>query len=142
MKAIGRLQGYLNFYTLPDAAERQGILPATVVNPLTGTVYPAGTQIPMTPFAAAALAGLAPATSPGLVGNNLEENIPLRDYSDKYDAKLDYQINDSMTSFLRFSQRKDIQFFGPADPGPVGRRRKRFHPRHSAAGGQSATPGS
>ena len=43
-----QLQGYLNFYTLPDAAERQGILPATVVNPLNGTVYPAGTQIPMT----------------------------------------------------------------------------------------------
>ena len=54
------------------------------------------------------------------MGNNLEENIPLKDYSDKYDAKLDYQINDKMTSFLRFSQRKDIQFFGPADPGPSG----------------------
>jgi hypothetical protein len=115
-----QVQGYLNFYTLPDAAERQGVLPATVVNPLNGTVYPAGTQIPITAFAAAALAGLAPATTPGLVGNNLEENIPIRDYSDKYDAKLDYQINDKMSSFLRFSQRKDIQFFGPADPGPSG----------------------
>jgi hypothetical protein len=115
-----QLQGYLNFDTLPDAAERTGILPVPVVNPLTGTVFPAGAQIPMTPFATAALGGLAPATTPGLVGNNLEENIPLKDYSDKYDAKLDYQINDEMTSFLRFSQRKDIQFFGPADPGPSG----------------------
>ena len=44
----------------------------------------------------------------------------MRDYSDKYDAKLDYQINDKMTSFLRFSQRKDIQYFGPSDPGPSG----------------------
>jgi hypothetical protein len=74
----------------------------------------------MTPFAAAALAGLATPTTAGLVGNNLLGNIPIRDYSDKYDAKLDYQINDKMTSFLRFSQRKDIQFFGPADPGPSG----------------------
>jgi hypothetical protein len=115
-----QLQGYLNFYTLPDAAERTGMLPVPVVNPLTGAVYQAGTQIPMTPFAAAALAGLAPATTAGLVGNNLEQNIPLKDYSDKYDAKMDYQINDKMTSFLRFSQRKDIQFFGPADPGPSG----------------------
>ena len=54
------------------------------------------------------------------MGNNLEETIPIRDYSDKYDAKLDYQINTKMTSFLRFSQRKDIQYFGPADPGPSG----------------------
>jgi hypothetical protein len=118
-----QLQGYLNFDSLPDAAERQGMLPAPVVNPLTGAVYPANTQIPLTqisPFALAALGGLAQATSPGLVGNNLEETIPLRDYSDKYDAKLDYQINNKMTSFLRFSQRKDIQYYGPSDPGPAG----------------------
>jgi hypothetical protein len=118
-----QLQGYLNFDTLPDAAERTGTLPATVANPLTGAVYPANTPIPVTqitPFALAALGGLAPATTPGLVGNNLEENIPLRDYSDKYDAKLDYQINAKMTSFLRFSQRKDLQYYGPSDPGPSG----------------------
>ena len=114
-----QLQSYLNFYTLPTANERLGILPVAVVNPLNGTLYPAGSQIPMTAFAAAALAGLAPPTSGG-TSNNLEENIPLRDYSDKYDAKLDYQINSNMTSFLRFSQRKDLQYFGPADPGPSG----------------------
>src|SRR5580704_5081604 len=118
-----QLQGYLNFDSLPDAAERQGMLPAPVVNPLTGAVYPANTQIPLTqisPFALAALGGLAQATSPSLVGNNLEETIPLRDYSDKYDAKLDYQINAKMTSFLRFSQKKDLEYFGPSDPGPAG----------------------
>src|SRR6202012_25515 len=65
--------GFLNFYTLPDAAERLGTLPVAVVNPQTGAVYPANTPIPMTPFAKAALTGLAPATVPGLVGNNLEE---------------------------------------------------------------------
>jgi outer membrane receptor protein involved in Fe transport len=52
--------------------------------------------------------------------NNLEVTIPLKDYSDKYDAKLDYQVKSSMSAFLRFSQRKDISFFGPADPGPSG----------------------
>ena len=31
-----QLQGYVNLITLPDAAERTGILPATVANPLTG----------------------------------------------------------------------------------------------------------
>ena len=117
-----QLQGYLNFYSVPSLTDRSGILPVTVVNPITGTVYPANTQIPvaqLNPFAAAALAGLAAPTGPGR-SNNLEETIPLRDYSDKYDAKLDYQINDKMTSFLRFSQRKDIAFFGPSDPGPSG----------------------
>jgi hypothetical protein len=118
-----QLQGYLNFDTLPDAAEQKGTLPAAVMNPLTGALYPANTQIPLTqitPFALAALGGLAPLTSSGLVGNNLEETIPLRDYSDKYDAKLDYQIDPKMTSFLRFSQKKDLEYFGPSDPGPAG----------------------
>ncbi|HME08786.1 MAG TPA: TonB-dependent receptor [Bryobacteraceae bacterium] len=115
-------QGYLNFYSVPSTNDRLGILPVTVVNPLTGVVYPANTQIPVSqinPFAAAALAGLA-APINGSRSNNLEETIPLKDYSDKYDAKLDYQIKSSMTAFLRFSQRKDINFFGPADPGPAG----------------------
>jgi hypothetical protein len=117
-----QLQGYLNFDTLPTASERAGMLPATVVNPYTGAVYPANTQIPLTaisPCALASMQGLAPPTSSGF-SNNLEETIPLRDYSDKYDAKLDYVISSKMTSFLRFSQRKDIQYYGPSDPGPAG----------------------
>ncbi len=119
-------QGYLNFYSVPSLNDRAGILPVTVVNPLTQAVYPANTQIPLsqiTPYALAALQGLAapnfgnPATNRA---NNLEETIPLKDYTDKYDAKLDYQVNSKMTSFLRFSQRKDIAYYGPADPGPSG----------------------
>jgi len=121
-----QVQGYLNPYSVPDLNDRAGILPVTVIDPLTGVVYPANTAIPvakLNPFAAAALAGLAapnngnPATNRA---NNLEEVVPLRDYSDKYDAKLDYQINSKMNAFLRFSQRKDIQYYGPADPGPAG----------------------
>src|SRR5581483_8126580 len=46
--------------------------------------------------------------------------LPITDKTDKYDAKLDYQIKSNMSSFLRWSQRKDIGFFGPADPGPSG----------------------
>src|SRR6201995_5046999 len=41
-------------------------------------------------------------------------------YSDKYDAKLEYQINNKMSSFLRFSQRKDLQFYQPDISGPDG----------------------
>src|ERR1700722_4761281 len=121
-EGLRQKQGYLNFYSVPSTNDRLGILPVTVVNPLTGVVYPANTKIPVAtinPFAAAALAGLAAPITTGR-SNNLEETIPLKDYSDKYDAKLDYQIQSSMTAFLRFSQRKDIAFFGPADPGPAG----------------------
>jgi hypothetical protein len=115
-------QGYVNFYSVPSTSDRQGILPVSVVNPLTGTVYGAGTAIPLAqinPFAAAALTEL-PAAVNSTRANNLLATIPLRDYSDKYDAKLDYQIRDNMSGFMRFSQRKDINFFGPSDPGPSG----------------------
>ena len=115
-------QGYVNYYSVPSTNDRAGILPVTVVNPLTGNVYPAGTAIPVkqiNPFAAAALAGLPTAVN-STRANNLLATIPLRDYSDKYDAKLDYQLRRNMTTFLRWSQRKDISFFGPSDPGPSG----------------------
>ena len=118
-------QGYINLYSLPNAAERTGILPVPVYDALNGAVYPANTQIPIStlnPFAAAALTGLAPANlgSASSISNNLEETIPLKDYADKYDAKLDYIMNSKMTGMLRFSQRKDIAYYGPADPGPSG----------------------
>ena len=56
-----QLQRYLNFDSIASMTDRQGILPVTVVNPLTGVVYPANTQIPigqLNPFAAAVLSGL------------------------------------------------------------------------------------
>jgi hypothetical protein len=121
-EGLRQAQGYLNFYSVPDTNDRAGILPVTVVDPLTGSVYQAGTKIPVSqlnPFAAAALAGLPTAVNATRV-NNLEATIPVTDKSDKFDAKLDYQIKSGMTAFMRFSQRKDIAFFGPADPGPSG----------------------
>ncbi|HTS29829.1 MAG TPA: TonB-dependent receptor, partial [Bryobacteraceae bacterium] len=42
-----QLQRYLNFDSIPSMTDRQGILPVTVANPLTGAVYPANTQIPI-----------------------------------------------------------------------------------------------
>ena len=41
-----QLQRYLNFDSIPSMTDRAGILPVSVVDPLTGTVYPANTQIP------------------------------------------------------------------------------------------------
>jgi len=117
-----QLQRYLNFDSLPNATDRQGILPVAVVNPLTGTVYPANTQIPLSAFNAQAAAMLSQLPAPNGPGrsNNYEALLLIRDYSDKYDAKIDGQINDRMTAFLRWSQRKDIQFYQPSYAGPAG----------------------
>jgi Carboxypeptidase regulatory-like domain/TonB dependent receptor/TonB-dependent Receptor Plug Domain len=120
-----QLQRYLNFDSIPNASDRSGILPVTVVNPLTNVVYPAGTQIPIAqvnPFAAYALSNLPP-TNAGAASsrsNNDEALLLIRDYSDKYDAKVDDQINDKMSLFLRFSQRKDNQYYQPDLSGPSG----------------------
>src|SRR5579872_301974 len=117
-----QLQRYLNFDSIPSLTDRNGSLPVAVVNPLTGAVYPANTTIPISslnPFAAQVLNGLPGPNGPGR-SNNYEALLLVRDYSDKYDAKIDYQINEKMTSFLRFSQRKDLQYYQPDIPGPSG----------------------
>lgn len=124
-----QLQRYLNFDSIPDASDRSGILinpsngqGVAVTNPLTGAIYPAGTQIPvsqMNPFAAAVLNALPTPNGPNR-SNNYEALLLIRDYYDKYDAKLDYQMSSRMSSFLRFSQRKDVQYYQPDLPGPSG----------------------
>ncbi len=117
-----QLQRYLNFDSLPTATDRNGVLPVDVVNPFTGVVYPANTQIPvakLNPFANALLSGLPTLNGPGR-SNNYEALLLIRDYSDKYDAKIDGKINDRMSAFARWSQRKDIQFYQPSFPGPSG----------------------
>jgi hypothetical protein len=117
-----QLQRYANFDSIPTLNDRNGSLPITVVNPLTGAVYPANTPLPVSqlnPFAAAVLNNLPVPNGSGR-SNDYEALLLVRDFSDKYDAKLDYQINEKMNSFLRFSQRKDLQYFQPDIPGPSG----------------------
>ena len=94
---------YNNFDSIPTAAEVGGVLPVSVVDPLTNVVYAAGTTIPvatLNPFASAVLSQLPP-TTPGLTGasNNLLEQLLITDDDDKYDVKLDGKINDSMSAF-------------------------------------------
>jgi len=116
------IQKGLNYDKLPNASDRTGILPVPVVNPLNGTVYAAGTPIPMTAFARKVLTDL-PATNSGSSarGNDYQQLILApRDYADKYDVKIDGQINDRMSGFVRFSQRKDNQFYQPTIAGPSG----------------------
>ncbi|MGA2118892.1 MAG: TonB-dependent receptor [Bryobacteraceae bacterium] len=117
-----QLQRYLNFDSIADANDRVGILPVTVINPQTGSIYPANTPIPtsqISPFAATVLSQLPPPNGPGR-SNNDEALLLIRDYGDKYDAKIDGQINDRMTAFIRWSQRKDLQYYAPDLTGPSG----------------------
>jgi hypothetical protein len=120
-----QLQRYLNFDSIPTLADRGGTLPSAVYDPLTGTVYAAGSTIPVSqlnPFAAKVLGNL-PAPNVGAAtsrSNNYEALLLIRDFSDKFDAKLDYQIDPTMSAFLRFDQRKDLAYYQPDLPGPSG----------------------
>jgi hypothetical protein len=120
-----QLQNYLNYDSIPSMTDRAGVLPVTVVDPLTQKVYPAGTQIPiaqLNPFAAYVLGNLPPVNAGASTSrsNNDEALLLIRDYSDKFDAKLDDQINDRMSAFIRISQRKDLQYYAPDLTGPAG----------------------
>jgi len=122
-EGIRQLQHYFNYDSIPDAQDREGILPVTVVDPLTKVVYPANTPIPiatLNPFAATVLNQL-PATNTGSgISSNYAQSLLIRDYGDKYDAKIDGQISDRMTAFVRWSQRKDLDYYQPDIPGPSG----------------------
>lgn len=107
--------------TIPNMNDRAGILPVPVINPMTQVVYPAGTPIPMTAFARKVLGDLPPvAAGTGRANNYTQLLLNPRQNTDKYDAKIDAQVSDSVTLSLRFSQRKDNQFTSPSLEGPSG----------------------
>lgn len=116
------IQKFLVFSSIPTVDDRRGLLPVAVRNPLTGEVFPANTPIPlakMTSFARKVLGDLPQPTSAGRANNfsNLRRD---RNYNDKFDLKLDGQINDKMTTFVRLSQRKSNYLQAPEIPGPSG----------------------
>jgi hypothetical protein len=116
------IQKFPSFSSIPSLADRQGIFPVAVRNPLTGEVFPASTPIPagkMTSFAVKVLNDLPTPTGSGRSNN---ENNLRRDqnFNDKFDLRLDGQINDKMTAFVRLSQRKSNYLQAPDLPGPSG----------------------
>ncbi len=108
---------------LPTAAQRQGIFPTVVNNPLTNASYPANTPLPataITPFSRQVLGDLP---LPNSTGSNVNEFRTLRadkNNNDKMDLKLDGQLNPAMTAFVRLSHRKSNYFQGPTIPGASG----------------------
>jgi hypothetical protein len=117
----------LSVLTLPTQNELNGILVVPVKNPLTGTVYAAGTPVPINPLSQLivngfkAIPGLPTAGSAttGLASNDYPVEVPFTDNSDKGDIRLDYQQNAVSSWFLRVSDRKETGVNYPAIPLPL-----------------------
>jgi hypothetical protein len=124
-----RVTKSLQFATIPNLNERQGILSSDVRIPYdfvdstgtlqrAGTPIGAGTPVPMTSFARKVLSDLPPPTN-SLATNNFESLPRSKFYNDKGDLKIDHNFNQKITSFVRLSHRKVNNFEAPVLPGPL-----------------------
>jgi hypothetical protein len=113
---------FLTTATLPTAAQRQGIFPVEIRNPLTGRVYPATSGIPRADFTNLARFMLDTLPLPNsLVNVNLFENLRKdRNNTDKMDAKIDAQVSRRVSAFIRASHRKTNLFQAPDIPTLAG----------------------
>jgi hypothetical protein len=118
----------LSVLTLPTENELNGILVVAVHDPLTGTVYPAGTPISdINPISAQIISffkqipGLPTSGSAttGVASNDYAVQAPFTDNADKGDLRLDYQQNQSSSYFLRISDRKENGANHPTLPLPL-----------------------
>jgi hypothetical protein len=107
------------FSTIPNQQQRQGILSVDVRDPRTGAVYPAGTPIPMTSFAARVLQGLPDPTGT-TAANNYEILQQFKNHNDKYSAKFDVQLTPQLRSFARLGYRDVDISDQPPIPLPSG----------------------
>lgn len=107
--------------SVPTADQRNGILPLDVRAPFAftddtgrsiaaGTVFPAGTLIPMTRFARRVLAELPQANRPGGgligIGTNFGGFDSNKLTDNKGAVKIDHQLLNNLNSFFRFAQRR------------------------------------
>lgn len=120
-----QIQKNLVFSTIPTLVQRTGVLTVNVRDPFTGTIYNAGSQIPMTAFARKVLTELPAPTTSG-TANNYQELVQNRQFNDKYNVRVDHKFNDAMSIFGRWSHRKSDAFEGPNIPGPSGSNQNGF----------------
>jgi hypothetical protein len=121
-----QIQKNLVFSNIPTLAQRQGVLTVAVRNPLTGATYAAGTPIPLTPFAQKVLNELPAPNLTGVNGNNYQELVLNRNFSDKYNVRIDHKFTDSFSLFGRWSYRQVKAFEAPNIPGPSGSNQNGF----------------
>ena len=107
------------FATIATPAQRQGILTVAVTDPRSGTVYPAGTPIPMTSFARKVLSALPDTNFTGSGGNYNQLSEFTAD-SDKAGGKVDVQFSPTMSMFGRYGFRNLDTFDDPNIPLPSG----------------------
>jgi len=105
--------------SIATPAQRQGIFTVDIRDPRTGTVYPAGTPIPMTEFARKVFAGLPDTTSSGNTNNYTTLQQFDADY-DKANGKVDLQVSPSVSLFGRYGFRNLNTFDQPNIPLPSG----------------------
>ena len=112
-------RGLVGSSTIPNMAQRQGILGVTVRNPFTGQVYPAGTPIPMTDFARKVLTEL-PQPTHDRASNNYVITQNFENVTDKFGTKVDVQINPALSLFGRYGYRDADVTDDPTIPLPSG----------------------
>src|SRR5262249_9664224 len=107
------------FSTVPTALQQQGILSVDVRDPRTGVVYPAGSQIPMTSFAAKVFQDLPDPNVAG-AGNNYAITQQFTTHREKPGGKSDYRVTDRISPFGRYGGRKLATQDQPPIPLPAG----------------------
>ena len=124
LRRLPQLAAHQFVFQHSHAQRPAGILPVAVTNPQTGAIYPANTPIPVT--ATSAFARKVLADLPRLPCRAIPSAPVIcncwrsKTYTDKFDAKMDGQINDRMSGFLRVSQRKLNNYNQPGISGPSG----------------------
>jgi hypothetical protein len=121
----------LSVLTLPTQNELNGILAVPVKNPLTGSIYAAGTAVPINALSQSIVnsfkqiaglpaSGLVTGGAPtGLASADYAVQVPFTDSSDKGDLRFDYQQNPNSSWFLRIADRKEDGKNYPAIPLPL-----------------------
>jgi hypothetical protein len=115
-----RIRKTVAFATLPTVSQRQGIIGASVRNPISGEVFSNGIvpQNQITAFAKKVLGDLPDINQ---TGSNNYQNLPRRqDFNDKGDIKIDETLSQKATVFARVSQRKENDLVPGTIPGPSG----------------------
>jgi hypothetical protein len=107
------------FATIATPAQRQGIMTVDVRDPRTGTVYPAGSRIPMTDFASRVLSALPDANLPANT-NNYSTLQEFTADSDKAGGRVDVQASPSLSFFGRYGFRNLTTDDQPNIPLPSG----------------------
>ncbi len=105
--------------TIPTLSQRSGVLGVDVRDPLTGQVYPAGTPIPMSPFARKVLNDLPAPTNSG-ASNNYQALQEFTNTTNKAGGKVDVQFSPRLSAFGRFGWRDVDIFDNPPIPLPSG----------------------